>query len=172
MPWGRLIGAPALSGVASCEVINGMKNLLRRSAAGLVPALLALSLLVPASASTALPSLRMSWSLLDNHDVKLTVVDANSRAWRLTGAGTGSRANYRIHITVNTGDVSFSGDVSYLRRNTAGDWVAFSRTDISPYLNTKTASIGGCESHLRIRWNTVSSTVQRDGNGTLRRSPA
>lgn len=145
-----------------------MKNILRRSLIVFTPVLLAVALVAPASTAAAtLPSLRLTWSLPGNHDVKLAVTGANSRAWRITSTGTGTLANYRIRITVNTGDVSFSGDVSYLHRSSTGAWVVTSRYNISPYLGNKTASIGGCETHLRLCWSTPNITLPHDGNGTL-----
>ena len=143
-----------------------MKNLLRRSLLATTPALLALALILPATAAAVTPpSLRLAWSLLGNHDVKLAITGANARAWRLAGAGTSTLANYKVQITITTGDVSFNGDVSYLRRSSTGAWQVYAKYNISPYLGSKTASIGACESHLRLCWSTASMVL--NGNVTF-----
>ncbi|MEI7744309.1 MAG: hypothetical protein WCK58_11260, partial [Chloroflexota bacterium] len=92
---------------------------------------------------------------------RVTVADADAKAWRLSVAGAGARAGDRWDIAVETSDVAPSIVATEVVEGSVVDTM-----DLSGFADG-TAAAGGCHSILPVCLDSSGFRLPDDGDGTF-----
>jgi hypothetical protein len=155
-----LIASLALIAVAGCAAAGGPT-----SAATMAPSVVAVvpitspahtpdATLVPVPAPVSTPRIggvdgskvgpELSVETVDGDTIQATIDDKDAKAWRVSIAGTGTRASDRLDIVVETGDVGPVITATEIRDGEVVDTM-----DLSGFADG-TAAAGGCHRTLNV----------------------